>query len=320
MYPIVKKINAFFLSFLMINLAFVKPSLAADLSIQQLMSLFSTLEGYSFIFKGLDENGVNLDSLATDPITLSYSFSESGASLTSSGTINEQAFSLNYSGTLSGDYPNENTSWIGTWSGYLGSSTIAATDTGTFSFNSSLGGYDQFDFRQSGSLDDGLGEVSATLSKGWKVAGLEAIGGGILGGLATCWTGIGCFGGIFGGASFALAVSGVVATIDGSEPDTKPKPPLDDPDPDHKTEVGGDGKGTTVIEIGKGGKVKITTDQPCTIEQTKCPGGGSVTKITIPEYSSPLSLLSLGILGAGVTLKRKVKRSHSTEKEPTNVG
>jgi hypothetical protein len=40
----------------------------------------------------------------------------------------------------------------------------------------------------------------------------------------------------------------------------------------------------------------------------------------IPEPTSTLSLLSLGILGAGATIKRKVKRSHSTEKEPTNVG
>jgi hypothetical protein len=40
----------------------------------------------------------------------------------------------------------------------------------------------------------------------------------------------------------------------------------------------------------------------------------------IPEPTSTLSLLSLGILGAGATIKRKVKRSHSTEKEPNNVG
>ena len=40
----------------------------------------------------------------------------------------------------------------------------------------------------------------------------------------------------------------------------------------------------------------------------------------IPEPTSTLSLLSLGILGAGATLKRKVKRSHSLEKEPSNVG
>jgi hypothetical protein len=40
----------------------------------------------------------------------------------------------------------------------------------------------------------------------------------------------------------------------------------------------------------------------------------------IPEPTSTLSLLSLGILGAGATLKRKVKRTHSTEKEPSNVG
>ena len=40
----------------------------------------------------------------------------------------------------------------------------------------------------------------------------------------------------------------------------------------------------------------------------------------VPEPTSTLSLLSLGILGAGATIKRKVKRSHSTEKEPSNVG
>jgi len=40
----------------------------------------------------------------------------------------------------------------------------------------------------------------------------------------------------------------------------------------------------------------------------------------IPEPTSTLSLLSLGILGAGATLKRKVKRSNSLEKEPNNVG
>ncbi len=39
----------------------------------------------------------------------------------------------------------------------------------------------------------------------------------------------------------------------------------------------------------------------------------------VPEPTSTLTLLSLGILGAGVTLKRKVKRSHSLKKEPTNV-
>jgi hypothetical protein len=43
-------------------------------------------------------------------------------------------------------------------------------------------------------------------------------------------------------------------------------------------------------------------------------------EVCIPEPSSILGVLSLGILGAGATLKRKVKRSHSTEKEPSNVG
>ena len=46
----------------------------------------------------------------------------------------------------------------------------------------------------------------------------------------------------------------------------------------------------------------------------------AISVATTPEPTSTLSLLSLGILGAGVTLKRKVKRTHSTEKEPANVG
>ena len=41
---------------------------------------------------------------------------------------------------------------------------------------------------------------------------------------------------------------------------------------------------------------------------------------TTPEPTSTLSILSLGILGAGATLKRKVKRSHCIEKETTKVG
>jgi hypothetical protein len=40
----------------------------------------------------------------------------------------------------------------------------------------------------------------------------------------------------------------------------------------------------------------------------------------VPEPTSIISLFSLGILGAGATIKRKVKRSHSTEKEAANVG
>ncbi|EAZ89746.1 PEP-CTERM sorting domain-containing protein, partial [Crocosphaera chwakensis] len=40
----------------------------------------------------------------------------------------------------------------------------------------------------------------------------------------------------------------------------------------------------------------------------------------IPEPTSTLSLLSLGILGAGATLKRKLKPSNSIEKETTKVG
>ena len=40
----------------------------------------------------------------------------------------------------------------------------------------------------------------------------------------------------------------------------------------------------------------------------------------IPEPTSTLSLLSLGILGAASTLKRKLKPSQSTEKETTKIG
>ncbi|MCZ8120366.1 MAG: PEP-CTERM sorting domain-containing protein [Microcystis sp. LE18-22.4A] len=47
---------------------------------------------------------------------------------------------------------------------------------------------------------------------------------------------------------------------------------------------------------------------------------GFISESKIPEPSTVTGLLGLGILGAGATLKRKVKRSHSTEKEPTNVG
>ncbi|MCZ8190270.1 MAG: PEP-CTERM sorting domain-containing protein [Microcystis sp. LE19-338.1B] len=41
---------------------------------------------------------------------------------------------------------------------------------------------------------------------------------------------------------------------------------------------------------------------------------------TIPEPTSTLGLLSLGILGAGATIKRQVKRNHSIEKETTKIG
>lgn len=40
---------------------------------------------------------------------------------------------------------------------------------------------------------------------------------------------------------------------------------------------------------------------------------------SVPEPSSTLSILSLGILGVGATLKRKAKRNNSVEKESTKV-
>lgn len=291
------------------------------INIPQLMSLFSTLEGYSFIFGGLSENGINLNSLGTKPnlVNLRYSFSESGSTLVSSGIVDNQAFSLNYSGTLSGDYPNEDMSWVGTWSGSLGSSIIQATDTATFLFNPALGGYDGLDFRQSGSLTNDVQSLNSLFSlKGWIIAGSEAIGGGIVGALATCWTGIGCFPGIVGGSSIALGVSGVVVTVNGDEPTPKPKPPIDDPNPDHKTEVGSNGKAKTTLKLKQpnGGILEITTDQKCEIT---CDADGTVRRISIPEPSDLFGLFTIGTLGTVSILKRKLKPSKSTEKEMTKV-
>ncbi|MFM6898389.1 MAG: PEP-CTERM sorting domain-containing protein, partial [Microcystis panniformis] len=42
--------------------------------------------------------------------------------------------------------------------------------------------------------------------------------------------------------------------------------------------------------------------------------------IQVPEPTSILGLFSLGILGAGATIKRQVKRNHSIEKETTKIG
>lgn len=64
-------------------------------------------------------------------------------------------------------------------------------------------------------------------------------------------------------------------------------------------------------------QLKLTLPQP--------PGGTEVvpvkfiTSTKVPEPSSTLSLLALGTLGAGATLKRKLKPSKSTEKETTKV-
>ena len=56
--------------------------------------------------------------------------------------------------------------------------------------------------------------------------------------------------------------------------------------------------------------------QFCTVsgERRTC---GSVP---VPEPTSTLSLLALGTIGAGATLKRKLKPSKSTAKETTKVG
>lgn len=50
------------------------------------------------------------------------------------------------------------------------------------------------------------------------------------------------------------------------------------------------------------------------------PFGAELTDVSVPEPTSTLSLLALGTLGAGATLKRKLKPSKSTIKETTKVG
>jgi hypothetical protein len=65
-------------------------------------------------------------------------------------------------------------------------------------------------------------------------------------------------------------------------------------------------------------EIQLSTDLDGNVTSIKVGSDGDVRPV--PEPTSTLSLLSLGILGAGATLKRKVKRSHSLEKEPSNVG
>jgi hypothetical protein len=43
-------------------------------------------------------------------------------------------------------------------------------------------------------------------------------------------------------------------------------------------------------------------------------------EVQVPEPTSILGLFSLGIIGAGATIKRQVKRNHSIEKETTEIG
>ncbi len=43
-------------------------------------------------------------------------------------------------------------------------------------------------------------------------------------------------------------------------------------------------------------------------------------EVQTPEPTSILGLFSLGIIGAGATIKREVKRNHSIEKETTEIG
>lgn len=74
--------------------------------------------------------------------------------------------------------------------------------------------------------------------------------------------------------------------------------------------------GTSPITLGPSG---FQTDNPYNLPVVAiAPFDGQL--VPVPEPTSTLSLLSLGILGAGTTLKRKIKRSNSIEKETTKIG
>jgi hypothetical protein len=98
-------------------------------------------------------------------------------------------------------------------------------------------------------------------------------------------------------------------------------------------QIGNDNKAETKCDTSSkaegSGRVDANLTDPTGKQVIPLTGQGQTSsgnnKLSCPppktlEPTSTLSLLSLGILGAGATLKRKVKRSHSTEKEPSNVG
>ena len=60
------------------------------------------------------------------------------------------------------------------------------------------------------------------------------------------------------------------------------------------------------------GDAKDVVSQQVEVQEGRVPG--------TPEPTSILGLFSLGIIGAGATIKRQVKRNHSIEKETTEIG
>jgi hypothetical protein len=83
-------------------------------------------------------------------------------------------------------------------------------------------------------------------------------------------------------------------------------------------------KGQSVVVLNPDGTIcRVVKEDPifsssCTISNNNV--AATFVTASVPDPSSILSLLALGTLGAGATLKRQLKPSKSTEKETTKVG
>jgi hypothetical protein len=287
------------------------------MTVPEAMSYASTLEGYEFVLWGL-QSLEGFDS-PMEVQNWSLTFDSIGTnSFIASGSINSKLFSLNYSGNLSGTFGSTDMTWLGNWTGSLGDELIDATDTATWIFDSGLGLYTGMDFLQEGSLET-LGVGGGITPSGfgfWSIIGLEVLGTTLAGVSTGGW-----------GAAAAGVALGLTSYIALDPPPTPPRPPLPPTPPPPPTPpifqktntININNAGGTInggINIGNV-SITINGNANCTIP---CTSSGTSSIVSTPEPTSTLSLLALGILGAGATLKRKVKRSHSTEKEPSNVG
>ena len=285
------------------------------MTVPEAMSYASTLEGYEFVLWGL-QSLEGFDS-PMEVQNWSLTFDSIGTnSFIASGSINSKLFSLNYSGNLSGTFGSTDMTWLGNWTGSLGDELIDATDTATWIFDSGLGLYTGMDFLQEGSLETlGVGGgITPSGFKFWSIIGLEVLG--------TTIAGVGTGGWGAAAAGVALGLTSYIALDPPPTPPRPPLPPTPPPPPPifQKTNtININNAGGTInggINIGNV-SITINGNANCTIP---CTSSGTSSIVSTPEPTSTLSLLSLGILGAGATIKRKVKRYHSTEKETTNVG
>jgi len=261
------------------------------MTVPEAMSYASTLEGYEFVLWGL-QSLEGFDS-PMEVQNWSLTFDSIGTnSFIASGSINSKLFSLNYSGNLSGTFGSI--------------------------FDSGLGLYTGMDFLQEGSLET-LGVGGGITPSGfgfWSIIGLEVLGTTLAGVSTGGW-----------GAAAAGVALGLTSYIALDPPPTPPRPPLPPTPPPPPTPpifqktntININNAGGTInggINIGNV-SITINGNANCTIP---CTSSGTSSIVSTPEPTSTLSLLALGILGAGATLKRKVKRSNSLEKEPTNIG